>query len=270
MTTQRRGARSLVVALSLVLPIRTLAQDAPPATMNVGIDEHLGAQLPLDLQFRDQDGRSVQLRDSVDGKVPTILVLAYYECPMLCGLVLRGTVDAIRKLDWKPGEKFHLVTVSFDPRDEPDNAAKKQLSVVGGVGDPALARDWPFLVGREPEIRTLTQALGFRFNYDPATRQFAHPSAIFVLTPDGRISRYFYGVSYPASDLKLALLDAQIGKSGSAFERILMTCFRYDPATRRYGVYLTGFFRAGSTLLLGVLILGFIRLRRYERAEREA
>jgi protein SCO1/2 len=255
-----------------LLPIVLLAAALTPATpanldKEIGIDEHLNAQLPLELRFTDQTGRSVRLGDYADGARPTVLVLAYYECPMLCGLVLRGVVNALRQLDWAPGSQFRLVTVSFDPRDTPESAAKKQHSVVRGVGDPSLAQQWPFLVGDASTIKSLTDALGFRYRFDDATEQFAHPSAIFILTPEGRVSRYLYGVSFPIRDFKLALVEAAAHRSGLSFDRFLMTCFHYDPATRRYGLYLVGFFRAGSALLLTVLCVAFVRLRRQERRE---
>lgn len=256
--------------LLLLAAVSAPAVGAPPALQDVGIDEHLGAQVPLDLDFRDQGGRAVRLRDYLHGKKPVVLVLAWYDCPMLCGLVLSGVLDAVERMQWTPGERFELLTVSFDPRDEPDNAAKRQQAVLGRTGDLALASQWPFLVGRQPSIDALTSALGYRFKFDPRTKQFAHASAIFVLTPDGRISRYLYGVSYPPKDLKLALLEAEAGKSGSSFERLLLTCFHYDPSSRRYGPYLVGFFRAGSALILFTVALVLVRLRRRERAEGRA
>jgi protein SCO1/2 len=233
----------------------------------VGIDEHLGDPLPLDLAFRDQSGRPVRLRELVDGKNPVILSLAWYDCPMLCGLVLSGVLDSVRRLHRDP-DRLRLLTISFDRRDQPDNAAKRQQAVLGRTGDQGLATRWPFLVGGQPEIDALTRALGVRVAFDERTKQFAHPSAIFVLTPEGRISRYLYGVSYPVKDLNLALLEAEAGRSGSSFERLLLTCFHYDPSTRRYGPWLVGFFRAGSALILFMVTLVLLRLHRREREGR--
>jgi protein SCO1/2 len=234
------------------------------ATDAVDIEEHLGRTLPLEMSFKDQDGHSVKLGDVLVGDTPTVLVLAYYECPMLCGLVLQGLVEATEKLDWKVGERYRLLTISFDPKDGPHNADLKRRSVLDRLNKSDMP--WPFLVGKEAEIQALTEALGFRYVYDAGAKQFAHPSAAFVITPGGMISRYLYGVQYPVRDLKLALIEAGEGKTGSAFERFILTCFRYNPATRRYGPYVFGFLRTGSLLVAFALGISIYRLRRRERA----
>lgn len=226
----------------------------PPAAREADIEERLGQVVRRDLAFTDMQGRRTRLGDHLEGKKPLVLVLAYYRCPMLCDAVLRGVVDALGKLSLRPGEDYRALTVSFDPRDRPEAARAKReraLSELGRARGGAPPRGFfPFLVGDEPEIRALADDLGFRYGHDRATDQYAHPAAIFVLTPEGRISRYLHGVEYPALDLRLSLLQASEGRVGGIVDRILMTCYRYDPASRRYGPAIAGFFRLGGALTL--------------------
>lgn len=233
----------------------------------VGLDEKLGEPLPLDLPWRDHTGREVLLRDVISGDRPTILVFAWYHCPMLCGLVIQGLARSLAQTEWTPGEQFDVVTVSIDPKDGPHNADLARSTVLGILGT-SDARTWPFLVGRDPQIEALANAAGFRFRYDARTKQYEHPAAAVVLTPDGRVSRYLYGVDFPVRDVKLALLEAGEGRIGSVVERFVLTCFRYDPATRRYGPSVQGFLRIGSALVAGALGLAIWRLRRREREGR--
>jgi protein SCO1/2 len=251
----------ILLALALVMwPAFAAAEE------DVTIEEHLGAQLPLELAFRDQDGRTVLLGSELQQGVPTILVLAYYECPMLCGLTLKGLVGSVKNLDWKLGERYRVLTVSFDPKDGPHNADLKQRSVLEELGFEQAKPSWPFLVGKENEIRALSDALGFRYTYDASAKQFAHPAAVFVLTPEGRVSRYLYGVEYPVRDLKLSLMEASAGRSSSSLERFILTCFKYNPATRRYGLYVFGFLRTGAALVAIALGLSIYRLRKREQS----
>jgi protein SCO1/2 len=240
----------------------------PPVVAEATVVEHLGTQLPLDLGFTDVAGHDVRLRDELRGDKPLLLVLAYYECPMLCSLVLDGTVNAIQALEgmgWRVGDQYRVLTISFSDRELPYQAGKKQGALLGKLPH-VRAADWPFWVGHEPEIRALTDALGFRFARDPATGQLAHPAAIFVLTPEGKISRYFYGIEFPARDLRFALLEAGDGKVGTLGERILLTCFRYDPASRRYGFFVQRFMQGGALIIFfivaGVLAVLWRRERR--------
>ncbi|WP_437555247.1 SCO family protein [Sorangium sp. So ce367] len=224
----------------------------PPAAREADIDERLGNAIDTTLPFTDMDGRRAPLAEHFDGRRPVVLVLAYYRCPTLCGLVLRGLVAGMAKLDYRLGEHYRALTVSFDPRDTPASAARKRtsaLSALGMAGAPTR-ETWPFLTGALPDIRALAGDLGFRFGYDPQTEQYAHPAAIFVLTPDGRISRVLYGIEFSSLDLRLALLEASRGQIGTPLERVLMTCYRYDPASRRYGPYVAGFLRLGGAAIL--------------------
>jgi protein SCO1/2 len=189
---------------------------------------------------------------------------------MLCSLVLKGMVDGLKKLDFELGQDYRVLTVSIDPRDTPELAAKKQHNVLAALGHPDRAEAWPFLVGDERSTRALADSLGFRYAFDPHTDQFAHPAAIYVLNPDGRISRYLYGISYGVLDLRLSLVDAGEGKTGGIVDRVLLTCYHFDPATRKWGPYIFGFMRIGGVLILlsvGGLVGGlFLHERRRKRA----
>lgn len=221
--------------------------------------ERLGESVPLEVAFTTSEGLPVRLGDLVRGDTPTVLVLTWYECPMLCGLVLKGVIDAAAKLD--ADHPYRLLTVSFDPRDTVPNARRKQQSTQAAMKSP---RDWPFLVGGEESIRALTEAVGFRYAWEPSTKQFAHPAVVVVLTPDGRVSRYLYGIDYGARDLRLALAEASQGRTVSTLDRVMLTCFRYDPATRRYGLAIRTFLRTGAGLIFVGLLVGFVWLRRKE------
>jgi protein SCO1/2 len=236
------------------------------ATAAADLDERLGARLPAALSFTDGSGRRVRLGDAfTDGK-PVVLVLAYYRCPMLCDLVLRGAGDALAGVGLVFGRDFRALTVSFDPRDRPEAAARKQETLLQALGRPDAAPAWPFLVGEAAAVRALADAVGFRYGYDASTDQFAHPACLIVLTPDGRIARYLYGIRFRPVDLRLALDEAARGRIGGIVDRVLLTCFRWDPASRRYGVYVRGVLRGGATLMLlvtgGALALLWRRERR--------
>ena len=271
--------RRLAVAAALATLLggarSAAAEPALPGTPawaeGADVVEHLGQRLPLDLGFVDASGQRAQLRSLFDGVHPVLLVLAYYECPQLCSLVLDGAVRAMHQLEpegWTVGRQYRVATISFDATERIDQAARKQASVLATLGhrDPAL---WPFLVGDDASVRALTDRLGFGFLRDPQTGALAHPAVAFVLTPDGTIARYLYGIDYPQRDLKLALLEASAGKTGSLRDKVMMRCFRYDPATRRYGLFVARFMEVGGVVILAivlVLIAAFVRfeLRRAE------
>jgi protein SCO1 len=243
----------------------------PPAAQAVDIDEHLGRAIDPALSFADMGGRRVTLGEALGGRRPAVMVLAYYRCPMLCGLVLRGLVDGLGKLDLRLGDDYQALTVSFDPRDTPGAAEKKRASTLRGLGrTDAGARAWPFLVGEEPAIQALADELGIRYAYDARTDQYAHPAAAIVLTPDGHVSRYLYGVEFSPRDLRLALVEAGQGKTGTIVDRVLVTCYRYDPSTRRYGPFVFGFMRVGGALILAVVAVVLAALFRAERRRRAA
>jgi protein SCO1/2 len=249
------------------------APGSPAWAEGADVDEHLGVRLPLDRAFVDARGRRVALRSLFDGTHPVLLVLAYYECPQLCSLVLDGAAAAIQQLERQGfglGSAYRVATISFDASERVDQAARKQASVLVKLGRPDPGA-WPFLVGDERSVGALTRALGFRFLRDPATGALAHAAVVFVLTPDGVISRYLYGAETPPRDLRLALLEASDGKTGSLGDRVVMRCFQYDPATRRYGLFISRFMKLGGLVVFAVVLAalaGFVRYDQRRRVER--
>ena len=236
---------------------------------DVGIDQHLDRQLPLGLRFVDHAGREIELGDCF-GERPVVLALVYYECPMLCTQVLNGLVKALRPLPLEAGRDFDVVTVSIDPAETPELAAKKRAAYVEAWGHPGAAEAWHALVGREEDLRALADVIGFRYRYDPATGEYAHAAGIFVATPDGRLARYFYGIEYAPRDLRLGLVEASNGEIGSLADAFLMLCYHYDPLTGKYGFAIMTLIR-----VLGVLtclaIGGFMTVSlRSERRRRRA
>jgi protein SCO1 len=240
------------------------ANTRPPRLENVGIEQHLDAQVPPDLSFRDETGKSVKLGDYF-GRKPMILNLVYYNCTMLCGEALAGLASAMRLIKFDVGNEFDVITVSFDPRETPEMAAAKKNDYVGRYGRPNAASGWHFLTGPPESINALTKAVGFQYQYDERTNQFAHATAIMVLTPQGHISRYFYGVDFPPKDLRLGLVEASQAKIGNAVDAVLLYCYHYDPQTGKYGAMVANILRlaaAATILLLGGMLLIFWRLDR--------
>ncbi|MBZ5537899.1 MAG: SCO family protein [Acidobacteriia bacterium] len=262
----------LVVALGvsmmmIAVPLR--AQNGlPPALEGVGIDQRLDAQVPLDLPFRDETGNMVRLGDYF-GRRPVVLSLVYYNCPMLCTMVLNGLLNSLREVKFDIGDQFDVVTVSFDPRDKPEIAEAKKRIYTGLYARPGAAAGWHFLTGDEDSIQRLTQSVGFRYTYDSATGQFNHATAIMVLTPDGRVSRYFYGVAYVPRDLRLGLVEASNRKIGSPVDAVVLFCSQYNPATGRYGLVISRALQLGgliTLLALGALVFILFRNERHRPA----
>ena len=256
----------LFVAL---LPSLSLAQDRmglPPLLRNVSIDQRLNQQVPLDIPFRDETGRTVQLRQYFHDK-PVILSLVYYDCPMLCTLVLNGLVRAMRVISLSAGNQFSVVTVSFDPRETPALAAAKKREYLDRYRRKGAEAGWHFLTGDESSIQALTRAVGFRYTFDPKSGQWAHASGVMVLTPGGRLARYFYGVEYSGRDLRLALVEASANKIASPVDQFLLFCFHYDPATTKYGLAIVNLIRAaGVTTVFGISAMIFVLFRRERHA----
>jgi protein SCO1 len=247
------AARALPMAQAL-RPVQVPEKTLPEALQNVEIQERLGARVPLDARFTAEDGSAVRLGDLVvKREKPTVVALVYYSCPMLCGLVLKGMARTMRESGLTLGKDYDAVALSFDPRDTAKLAAERQRGYLQAFGDPEAKRAWRFLVGAEPEIRSVTDAVGFKYAYDEKTKQYAHAAALVVLTPDGRVSRYLYGVEYPSRDLRLAVVEAAQGRVGTSFDRLLLTCYRYDPASRTYEPYVIGFVRISMLAVLGGL-----------------
>jgi protein SCO1/2 len=241
------------------------ADEQPAALRGIEIEQRLNSQIPLDLAFRDETGRAVRLHDYF-GSRPVVLALVYYNCPMLCTQVLNGLTSALGVVSLDAGRDFDVVAVSFDERERPADAAAKKVAYVSRYHRPEGDRGWHFLTGDKSSIAALAAAVGFRFRYDGDRDQFAHASAIYVLTPDGRLSRYFYGIEYPPRDLRLGLIEASEGRIGTPVDRVLLYCFHYDPKTGKYGAVVINIVRlaGGATVLaLAAAILVLSRRHRH-------
>ncbi len=225
------------------------ARSQAPAVKGVDVLERLGDRVPEVGRFVDSEGRPFQLADVLHQGKPVILTLVYYRCPALCSLVLSGLTRSLRGLDLKLGEDYRVVTLSIDPTETPRMAAESKRGHMQALGIDPLTPDWTFGTGNDEQIQPLAQALGFQYTYDEPSKQYAHAAAIFVLSPDGKISRYLYGIDFPSRDMRLALVEAGQGKVGTALDRVLLTCFKYDPATRRFEPYVLGFIRIGASFV---------------------
>ncbi len=243
------------------------APEAPlpaPPLKDIGFDQKLGAQVPLDLVFGDEAGKAVALRDFV-GKRPVILSLVYFDCPMLCGMTTDGLVRSLRALRLSVGTDFDVLSVSFDPRETPELASAKKGPVMRQYGRADAARGWHFLTGSKESIDALTKAVGFRYVWDPEQKQFAHATGILVLTPQGRIARYFFGIEYPAKDLRLGLVEASEEKIGNVVDQLLLLCYHYDPKTGRYTATVRNLLRGGAVLTMAAVAALVLTLLRRER-----
>ena len=233
----------------------------PPALVNVGFDPQLNAQIPLDTTFVDEYSQPVTLRDYSAGK-PILLAFVYFSCPMLCNQVEQAVVGTLKMISFNPGIDYQVVFISFDPADTPDAALKKRHEAMSRFARPLTERGWHFLTGTPQSIDAVTKAANFRFSYDQKTRLFGHASGILLLTPDGRISRYFYGVEYPPSHVRLGLVDASSGKIGSPIDHILLFCYQYDPTKARYSATILTVIRMGAVVTLLCMLAGFVIFRR--------
>ncbi len=235
---------------------QTMADKGPDMT-GIGITEKLGDSVDLELAFVDEAGQPVKLSQYFSAKKPVIISLAYYECPMLCGIVLNGVLDGLKGMDWTPGKEFTVLNVSFDPKEKSDLAAEKKKNMIEALGKPEAAAGWHFLTGEESQIKTLASQLGFGYRWDEKEKQYAHGAGIFVLTPEGKLSRVLYGIQYRPSDLRLSLLEASSGKIGTIIDRLILFCYSYNPVLRQYSMTLTRVMQIGAivtTLLLGAFI----------------
>src|SRR6202047_396643 len=278
--------RSLTIASTLAwgllaaVPARAQLDDRPvqtagirPALLrDVGLDQKLGSSIPLEATFRDEHGHDVALRQFF-GEKPVILTLVYYQCPMLCTEVLNGLLRSAKELPLEIGKDFTIVTVSIDPSERSVLAEVKHELYTGLYGRPGGPPGWHFLRGDEAQIKTLAQAVGFRYAYDSTSGQFAHPSGIMVLTPEGKLARYFYGIRYPSRDLRLGLVEASEGTIGSPVDQILLYCYHYDPATGKYGLWISRWIKAAGALTvlsLGLVIAMLFRRENYGPPRRDA
>ena len=235
----------------------------PPALVNVGFDPELHKQIPADAAFTDENGRSVQLKEYF-GKKPVVLAFVYFTCPMLCNQVEQTLVGTLKMISFNPGADYEVVFISFDPSDTPDAALKKKYEAMSRFARPGTEPGWHFLTGSKEAIDVVTKAADFRFNYDPKSKLFGHASGILLLTPDGRISRYFFGVDYPSSNVRLGLVDASSGKIGTPVDHILLFCYQYDPTKARYSATVLTVIRMGGVVTLFCMALKFMIFRRRE------
>jgi protein SCO1/2 len=238
----------------------------PGVLGRIGIDQRLNSHVPLDVPFVDESGRTVRLGDFF-GKRPVILALVYYECPMLCTQVLNGLVTALGVMNFEPGREFEVVAVSFNPREGPGLASQKKANYLERYGRPHTAHGWHFLTGSDTSIKKLTEAVGFRYEYDDKIQQFAHGAGIEVLTPQGAISKYFYGIEFSARDLRLGLIEASEERIGTAIDDFLLFCYHYDPATGKYGAAVLRMVRVGGVAFVVALVSFLTVSLRRERTQ---
>jgi protein SCO1/2 len=226
----------------------------PPGLEGVGIDQRLNEQVPLNLTFKDEQGKTVMLGDYFHEGRPVILNLVYYECPMLCTEVLNGLTSALKVIRFEPGKQFEIVTLSIDPRETPQLAANKKAMYLKKLGNAEAGMGWHFLTGEQTQIAALADAAGWHYRYDPKLDQFAHAAGILLVTPEGKIAQYYYGVEYSAKDLRLGIVEASKNRIGSLADQVLLYCYHYDPRTGHYGATVTNIVRLGG--LTTVLVLG--------------
>lgn len=244
-----------------------IAEQRPVAELvqEIGIDQKLNAQIPLDLVFKNEKGETVKLGDYFGSK-PVLLNLVYFRCPMLCGFVLDGFVKAMKPLKFIPGQEFDVITVSIDPKDTPSDAAAKKEKYVRDYKKPGVEKGWHFLTGEKESIDKLANAVGFRYVYDSKSGQYAHAGGMMVATPEGKLSRYFYGIEYAPRDIKFSLIEASKNKIGSFADQLLLLCFHYDPLTGKYGLVIQRILKIAGCLTAAVIIMGVTFMLYTEKA----
>jgi len=260
----RQMMRILLWTLFLILitPLAVMAaEESPRELKDVGIDPVLGTQAPLNLPVVNESGQTVPLSTFFDGHHPVALIFAYYECPMLCGLVLNAARESLQRADWLPGDQYRIVTISIDPKEGAELARDKKKAIVGAATSAkfrdAAGSGWQFLVGKDGSERRLADALGFKYKWEPEEKQWAHGAALFVLSPTGRLSRVLFGLDFPPRDLKLALLEAGEGKIGTIAEKLLLFCYHYDPKGNKYAILATRLVSLGGALTVAALLLAW-------------
>jgi protein SCO1 len=257
------GASCTLQAQTIPGSVSPTSAAMPAALLNVGFEPRLNGQMPLDLHFRDETGRDVQLREFF-GQKPVVLAFVYYNCPMLCDQIQMGVVGTLRMLSFNPGRDYEVVFVSFDARETPEMAAAKKKTALNHFRRPETVSGWHFLTGSKESVEAATRAANFRFRFDAKSNLFAHASGVLVLTSDGRISRYFYGVEYPGRDMRLGLVDASAGKIGSPIDHVLLFCYHYDPSNATYSASILKIIRLGGILTILCIVGGIFIFRRRE------
>lgn len=246
-------------------PTVGVSNGLPETLQTVGIEQRLGERLPLDVKFRNEEGKDVPLNDFFTTGRPAVLALVYYECPMLCNQVLNGLTGSLKGISLDPGKDFDVIAISFDAREneKPGLAANKRQSYVDRFGRKGTEDGWHFLTGDQAAIDAVTKAVGFKYEWDAKSNQFAHASGVMVVTPEGRLSHYFYGIDYGPKDLKLGLIEAADKKIGSVSDKLLLYCYHYDPSTGKYGFQVLSALRIGGIVtLIGMGAMGFVFWRR--------
>jgi protein SCO1 len=274
MRRARFGCRLQVVsgclALGLLLgPALAHAETPPPApVLASSVEEKIGAQLPLATKFVSSDGSEVTLGGVVGNGKPALLVLAYSRCTMLCGLVLRGVADMLRGFDWVPGKQFSVVTISIDPEETVNEAARMQAALLDSAGYPGQRERWPFLVGKKPDIDAVAAQVGFHYAWDPRTEQYAHPAVVFAISPGGKVAGYFYGLAPDRERLRAVLDGSEPASVGSQLQRVLMNCFRFDTTPTKYGGTIQRLFQLGAASVGFAVLALVVLLLRAERARK--
>jgi protein SCO1/2 len=262
----------LVLFAAILFPANATAVEQPAILQKIGFDQRLNEQVPLDLQFVDETGKTVKLGDYF-GEKPVVLVLAYYRCPYLCTQVLNNLSTAMRDLPFTVGKEYNVVTVSFDPHETSELAAKKKKTYVASYGKPGADEGWHFLTGKQDAIDQLTKSVGFRYVYDAKKEQYIHPSGLTILTPHGKIARYFFSLPFSSRDLKFDLIEASAEKIGSPTDQIFLYCFHYDPEMGKYSANILGMVRIGGVLTiigLAVMVRFLVRRERRKRSQGKA
>lgn len=244
-------------------PAKSDSATVPAPLQNVGFDQRLGQQIPVDAEFKDETGKTVKLSEYFNGTKPVVLALVYYECPMLCNQVLNGLLSSLKIVSFDVGKDFEVVTVSFDPRETPELAAKKKESYVRSYKREGAAEGWHFLTGDETNIKRLTDSVGFFFQYDQQSQQFVHAAGIMVLTGQAKIARYFFGIDYAPKDLKFGLMEASDKRIGNPVDKLLLYCYHYDPAQGKYGAIVMNFMKIGGIITLIGMAALILVLRRF-------
>jgi protein SCO1/2 len=256
-------------AQDLLSPAPSTSQGLPPQFQDIGFKPPLNGPLPLDDQFRDENSQPVHLGDYFHDGKPVILALVYYRCPLLCNQTLQGLVGSLKMLTFNAGTDFQVVVVSFDPRETPQMALAKKQDLLSHYRRSGEEQGWHFLTGDQASIHRLTEAAGFRYVWDAPSQMWAHASGILVVTPEGRISRYFYGIEYSPRDIRWGLIEASHNRIGTPVDQVLLFCYHYDPTTGRYGALVVRILRIGGVLtLLGLGLLIYVCIRRTRRTER--
>lgn len=268
---RRRSAAILVGSLllsvaSLAVPARGQSAQEQAVLNQIDFEQRLNEQVPLDAVFTDEDGKQVQLTQYF-GKRPVILVMVFYECPMLCTEILNGTLRMMQEMEFTAGQEYEVVTISIDPREGPVEAMGKKSQYLRRYNREGTWGSWHFLTGQDDEIHRVADAIGYKYFYDEETAQYVHASGITVLTPTGRVSRYFYGVQYNAGDVRLGLVEASANKIGSPVDKLLLFCYHYDPSSGKYNVAVMSFVRVFGVFTVLAMIGGFFMLMRRDRPD---